>query len=209
MLENLMIEQPSRTIYLGADIDNGSVAETCSNLLKVIKYDIDGMNKYRNWEITPIDLYIQSFGGSVDDMWALIDIIESSQTPIFTYCSGYCMSSAALIFLAGHYRYMSKHSHIMFHQMSVGSYDKITDRKLTNKYLDEEHKEMMKYIKKHTKLGKKFFKRFDKNKEDIYLTSKECLKYGICDEIIKKSNLRKEVLSQIEASKNVNYDYIM
>ena len=195
--QNTQIQQLDRTIYLSGDVESSNVSDVCKQLLQIIKYDLDCLNKFRNYELQPINLYIQSFGGSVADMWAIIDIIESSQTPIFTYCSGYCMSAAALIFIAGHYRFMYKHSCIMFHQVSVGCFDKINDLTVKKEFLDKEHKRMIKYIKKHTDLDKSFFKRFDDNKEDIYLTAKECKKFNVCDKIAKNSKLRKEILKQL------------
>lgn len=193
----IQIQPPERTIYLSGDVQDSNISEACKQLLQIIKYDMDCLNKYRNYELLPINLYIQSFGGSVADMWAIIDIMETSQTPIFTYCSGYCMSAAALIFLAGHYRVMYNHSSMMLHQITAGCIDKINDMHIRQEFLDDEHKRIIKYIKKHTKLKKKFFKKFDQNKEDIYLNAKECLKYGICDKIVKKSGVRKEILEQL------------
>lgn len=192
--EQVMNQLADRIIYLSGDIDNNSIAKVSEQILKIIEIDNSGMRTYCNYKLIPIQLHIQSFGGNVDDMWALIDIIESSTTPIITICSGYCMSAAALIFMAGHARYMYKHSSLMLHQMSVGNGGKINDFTLDEKRFAKMHKDMMKYIKKHSKLGKKFFKRFDKAKEDVYLSAKKCLKYGICDEITDPSNLREEVL---------------
>lgn len=192
-----MMQQLDRDVYLCGDVESSNVAEVCKQILQIQKFDIDAFNKYKQYEILPINLYIQSFGGSIADMWALIDIIESSETPIFTYCTGYCMSAAALIFLAGHFRYMYKHSSLMLHQISVGSFDKINDMEIRQDFFEDQHHQTIKFIKKHTKLGKKFFKRFNNAKEDVYLTAKECLKFGVCDKIIEKSTIRKEIEAQL------------
>lgn len=203
------LEQNDRILYLSGDIDNCSVGETCKQLLSIIDIDRKGTEKYRHYDLKPIQLYVQSFGGSVNDMWALIDIIESSPTPIITYCSGYCMSAAALIFLAGHLRCMYKHSSIMFHQMTVGMVSKINDVHVTQEQMDEMHKDMVKYIKKHTKLKKKFFKKFNDQKEDVYLSPKKCLKYGICDEIIEEADWRERLLANIaEAEKEEQVEIV-
>ena len=191
---------PNRIIYLSSDIEVGNVSNVCKQILDVIAFDNAMLNKFRQYSIEPIQLHIQSFGGSIQDMWSIIDLIESSSTPIITFCSGYCMSAAALIFLAGHYRYMYKHSTIMFHQMFVGNGGKIRDFQLDQQNFDDMHKDMMKYIKKHTKLGKKFFNKFDKKKEDVHLSAKECLKSGVCDRIIKKSDNRDVMLELMQES---------
>lgn len=186
-----MNNAPSRIIYLTGDVEDTSIADVCKQIISISEFDSAMIYKYRQYEPQPIQLHIQSFGGSIHDMWALIDTIETSVTPVETYCSGYCMSAASLIFLAGHYRYMYKHSSMMFHQMSVGTWGKINDFRLEQSHFDSMHKDIIKYIKKHTKLDKKFFERFDKKKEDVYLTAKKCLKYGVCDCIVDETDNRK------------------
>lgn len=186
-----------RTLYLSADVNNQSIADICKQILSISEVDRKGTEKFRNYIINPIRLYIQSFGGSIYDMWALIDVIESSTTPVITYCTGYCMSAASLIFLAGHIRCMYKHSSIMFHQMTAGYWAKFNDIQIEQHQLEKLHKDMLKYIKKKTNLKGKFFKRIDDNKEDVYMTAKECLKFGVCDKIIEKSDLREVMLEQL------------
>lgn len=190
--------EPCRVLYLSGDIDSSNVSEIVKQIVNINAFDNAMISKYRMYDLKPIQLYIQSFGGSITDMWAVIDTIESSDTPIMTFCSGYCMSAAALIFIAGHYRYMSEHSSMMFHQMTVGNFDKINDFKLEQHRFDCMHKDMIKYIKKHTNLKKKFFKKFDKNKEDVYLDAKKCLKYGICDKILDKTDNRETMKQVVE-----------
>lgn len=73
-------------------------------------YAYKSANEYEFNKRDPIKLYINSCGGTIYDMWALIDAIQNSKTPIHTYCMGYAMSAAFDIFLAGHKRYCYKHS---------------------------------------------------------------------------------------------------
>ena len=192
--------QQDRIIYLSGDVADSTISDVCKKILDINDADVKGVSTLVKYEVMPIHLHIQSFGGSIPDMWALIDIIESSTTPVITYCSGYCMSAASLIFLSGHVRCMYKHSSIMFHQMSNFVYGKYNDVKLEQSELERLHKQMVKYIRKHTdleKTHKKFFKKFDELKQDIYFTPKECLRYGICDEIVSESGLRERCKKQL------------
>lgn len=191
------VQNDDRVIYLGNEVNNESISDVCKKILDINHIDQLGSDKFRNYPLRPIQLHVQSFGGSIHDMWALIDVIESSSTPIITYCTGYCMSAAALIFLAGHARFMYKHSCMMFHQIWTMNMGKINDVVLEQKQSEKMHKEIIKYIKKKTKLGDNFYKKFDKNKEDIYFTAKECLKKGICDKIIENTNYRDILLEQL------------
>lgn len=200
MIADNSVNLDDRILYLSADVNATSIADICKQILAIEEVDRKGLEKFRNYTINPIRLYVQSFGGSIYDMWSLIDIIEASQTPIITYCTGYCMSAAALIFLAGHIRVMYKHSTIMFHQMTAGYWAKFNDIQIEQKQLESMHKDMMKCIRKKTNLKDKFFKRIDDNKEDVYFTAKECIKHGICDKIAEKSDLRDVMLEQLNAS---------
>ena len=172
----------------------------CKKILDINHTDRVGLDKYRNYAMRPIELHVQSFGGSIYDMWSLIDVIESSNTPIITFCNGYCMSAAALIFLAEHYRIMYKHSAIMFHQLSSMTFGKMNDLIIEQAQTENLHKDMIKYIRKKTNLKKKFYKKYDKNKENIYMDSKKCLKFGVCDEIAEKSDWRNTLLEQMKQS---------
>lgn len=202
-MEQIMLDNQNlnddRILYLSSDVTSESISEICKQILSINETDRKGTEKFKNYVMKPIQLHVQSFGGSVYDMWALIDIIQSSNTPIITYCTGYCMSAASLIFLAGHYRYMYKHSSIMFHQVSSFTFGKVQDLTIHQSVLEDMHKQMIKYIKKHTGLKKSFYKKYDTGKEDVYMSSKECLKYGICDKIVEKFNWRDVLMEQLDA----------
>lgn len=201
-MDNIMeiTQQEDRILYLSKDIDSDSISDICKKILDINHTDRVGLDKYRNYAMRPIELHVQSFGGSIYDMWSLIDVIESSNTPIITFCNGYCMSAAALIFLAGHYRIMYKHSAIMFHQLSSVTFGKMNDLIIEQTQTENLHKDMIKYIRKKTNLKKKFYKKYDKNKENIYMDSKKCLKFGVCDEVAEKSDWRNTLLEQMKQS---------
>ena len=51
----------------------------------------------------------------------VVDVIERSPTPIYTYIDGYAASAATLISIAGHKRFMGKHSLMLLHELSGGN----------------------------------------------------------------------------------------
>ena len=125
--DNIYANTDERILFLSDDIDNESVGSITWNILRLIKSDDEKDKKEKDYRREPIKLYINSYGGSVYDMWGLIDIILNSKTPIYTYCTGYAMSAAFKIFLAGHKRYCYKHSTFMYHQMSCWRSGKYQD----------------------------------------------------------------------------------
>lgn len=117
-------------------------------------------------------------------MWGLIDIILNSKTPIYTYCTGYAMSAAFNIFLAGHKRYASKHSTFMYHQMSCVRWGKYQDLVEDREEMDYLNKKLEEYVIERTKLTQEKIDEIRTTKKDLYIHPNKALKYGIIDKIV-------------------------
>ena len=75
-----------RKIVLSDRIKDSTVKEVIEKILEINYRDCGCVAEYKEYEVEPIELYISSFGGSVYDGLALVDIIRNSNTPIHTYC---------------------------------------------------------------------------------------------------------------------------
>ncbi|MGN0106192.1 MAG: ClpP family protease, partial [Hominilimicola sp.] len=140
--------------------------------------------KIKDYKRKPIKIYISSNGGFVYDMWALIDIILTSKTPVYTYCTGYAMSAGLQIFLAGHKRYCSKHATFVYHQLSggvVGTYQSMAENMDESKYQQNAIEE---YVRSRTNITMKQLEEIRIKKHDVFIHSDEALDLGIVDEII-------------------------
>lgn len=182
--ENTYCNGENRLFYLSDDVDNSSIGQLCWSLLFLLQDDDKKEAKEKDFVREPIKLYINSYGGSVYDMWALIDIILNSKTPIHTYCTGYAMSAAFKIFLAGHKRFATKHANFMYHQMSCRREGKYQDLVEDRKQMDHLQKTIEEYVIERTKLTKEDMDDIRDKKKDFFIHSKEALKWGIVDEII-------------------------
>ena len=98
--DNSYANTDKKTLFLSDDVDNESIGKLTWSILQQIREDDEKDEKEKDYKREPIKLYINSYGGSVSDMWELIDVILNSKTPIYTYCTGYAMSAAFKIFLA-------------------------------------------------------------------------------------------------------------
>lgn len=130
----------------------------------------------------PIRLYIWSRGGDVDSMWSLIDTIELSGTPVYTVNVGMAESAAALIFLAGHRRYMLPRAHLMIHEGSakmVGDSVKVLD---ASENYRKTIQKMREYILSRTRISASVLGK-QKN-HDWEIDAKYCLEHGACEEIV-------------------------
>jgi ATP-dependent Clp protease protease subunit len=94
------------------------------SILEINEDDSEKEEIYKDWERTPIKLFINSYGGSVYDGLALIDVIKNSKTPVHTICVGSCMSMALWIWLSGIKRLVGERATLMFHDISTFAVDK-------------------------------------------------------------------------------------
>ena len=95
-----------REIYIFDEINNQMAKKT----IKKIK----SLNEDNS---LPIRIIINSPGGGIIDVYAIIDEMHKSESRIETLCQGSCMSSAALLLICGDtgYRYSTQSSIILIH----------------------------------------------------------------------------------------------
>lgn len=182
--ENVYCNGENRLFYLSDDVDNCSIGQLCWSLIFQLQEDDNKEEKEKNFTREPIKIYINSYGGSVYDMWALIDIMLNSKTPIHTYCTGYAMSAAFKIFLAGHKRFATKHATFMYHQMSCNRHGKYQDLVEDREQMDYLQKSIEEYVVERTNLTQADIDDIRDRKKDFYIHSKDAIKFGIVDEII-------------------------
>lgn len=182
--DNVLIDINERLFYISDFVDSASMGKMCFNLLCLLQQDNENEKEKKNFERKPIRIYVNSGGGDVYDMWALIDIIEKSKTPIYTYCTGYAMSAGFKIFLAGHKRFATRHATFMFHQMSSIESGKYQDLVEAKKELDFTNKQIEQYVIEKTNISQDYIDNIRKTKQDVYIHSDEALKLGFIDEIV-------------------------
>lgn len=103
-----------RKFYLNYDIEQVGIHDIARHILQINAEDRGIPREERK----PILLYVISNGGEVDSGFELIDIIESSETPVYTVNLGYQYSMGFLIGLAGHKRFATKNAKFLMHDGS-------------------------------------------------------------------------------------------
>lgn len=124
MSDNKYPEHKKRNLLLSNRISQSSVKDVIESVFEINEDDRQKEGIYKEWERTPIQLFINSYGGSVYDGLALIDVIKHSKTPVHTICVGSCMSMALWIWLAGAKRLVGERSTLMFHDLATFAVDK-------------------------------------------------------------------------------------
>lgn len=147
----------------------------------ILRWNIEDAGK-KPEERAPIWIYIMSPGGEVDIMWALVDAIKLSATPVYTVNVGTASSAAALIFIAGHQRFMTPNAKVMIHEGSAhfgGDAVKVMDFSESYK---KELKKMKEFIAANTGILPKQLNA--KRASDWELDSAFCLENKVCDRVI-------------------------
>lgn len=167
-----------RKLFLNTEIDQFSIADIVRHIMAYNKEDHGIPVEDRK----PIVLYVVSNGGDVDSGFELIDIIQSSKTPVYTVNLGYQYSMGFLIGLAGHKRYTTKNARFLMHDGSMGAIDsmaKLEDRLEFNRRCENRTKEYVLSVSKITEAE------YDaKRRVEWYMFAEEAKEKGFVDYII-------------------------
>lgn len=184
--EGRIVEDIENTnkIYFFSEIEDDQVFKLEKIILEKSYKIIDLHNRY-NIPIMPIELHINSNGGSIFPAFAASDLIANNFVPVHTYIKGIAASSATFLSLVGKKRFITERSFMMIHGMSSwlgNDFFKYHEIKNEQENADKFHKAMKDFYTKHTKIPPKRLNEI--LKQEVYFDSKECLKYGLVDEVI-------------------------
>jgi ATP-dependent Clp protease protease subunit len=169
-----------RNLVLSGEISE----ESAQNIIQHIS-DINE-DDFGKEERLPIQLKINSIGGSMYDGFAIIGAIESSETPVYTYGYGAIMSMALPILVSGVKRFAHPLTTFMYHECldTFGHYEKVS---ILKENLDETERVMEMYddhILSKTLFTKKQLDKVKKGKFDWYFDINEAIKYKVIDQVI-------------------------
>jgi len=143
----------------------------------------------RNLMKTPpknMKIIFNSPGGELPAAFSLIDIIKGSKVPVYTYGIGEISSCGLLAFISGKkgHRYITENTSILSHQFSWFSIGKEHELMAVKKEIVHTSKRITDHYIKCTGLSEKEVKKYLLPPEDVWLSAKEAVKYGIADEIV-------------------------
>ena len=177
-----------RKFYLNDGVDQESIHEIARHILQINAED-DGVPVE---ERKPIRVYIASNGGSVVDGFELIDVIESSVTPVYTIVLANAYSMGFLISLCGHKRFAMKSASFLHHDGSNLVWDsgtKAQDQMAFNKRFDDRIKA---YVISHSNITEDEYD--SKLRVEWYMFANEAKEKGFTDYIIGEDCALSEVI---------------
>lgn len=168
-------QQESRTVYLVGEVSEESINAAQQQILELAAMST-----------LPIYLVVSTYGGSVDEMFSLYDVINFVRCPIYTIGLGKIMSAGSLILASGQkgHRLLGKNARVMIHSLSagaMGSYFQILNEADELKRQQDLYIELM---SENTKMSKKQIETILNSKIDKYLTPQQAIEFGIIDSLM-------------------------
>ena len=169
-----------RCILWNDEIEDGFV-EIYQDILRWNKEDID--NGIKPEDTKPIRVYINSDGGSVSAVFAIIDLLLMSRTRVVTIGLGKCYSSGGLLLMAGQERLLLPNCTVLIHDGQSGSYGAIGKMLDNLEFTKELEVKIKNYILSRTTTSEE---EYDKNyRRDWWIFADDAVnKYHIADKIV-------------------------
>jgi ATP-dependent protease ClpP protease subunit len=170
------VDTDKRIIYFNDDVEQHSV----DRIIKALSF----------FEDTPsqsLELKVCSYGGSMDQMFALYDAIVTTKNKVITVGTG-CICSAAVILLAcGDERYVTENSMLMSHNaesIGVGNPATLLSQAKAFQAMEDRAWDL---LERHSNWTAKRWKESAQKKGEVWLTPAQMLKAGVIDGIRDKS----------------------
>ena len=165
------VDIKNRKVYIDEEIEDFSTGFVIRGLMAMIEKDNE----------KPIDIYVNSYGGSVYDGLALCDEIESLDVEVRTHVKGKIMSMALIIFICGDKRIASKRSSFMAHSLSHGTEGKLYETEVDVKEAKRLENELLEILGERSLKDKKYWTRKIRY-EDFYFDKDTAIELGMVDE---------------------------
>ena len=135
----------------------------------------------------PINLYINSPGGSVTAGLAIYDAMQYINAPVYTWCIGQAASMGALILSAGEkgHRHSLPHARIMIHQPSGQAVGQASDIRLQADEILRLRQDLNQILATHT--GKRVEEIEPAVERDKFMSAEEAKEFGIIDIVSTKT----------------------
>lgn len=163
-----------RIVFLGSPIDDDVANLIIAQLLFCEAEDPE----------KPINLYINSPGGSVTAGLAIYDTMQYVRPDVATICLGQAASMAAWLLAAGARgkRMALPNSRIMIHQPMGGFQGQATDVDIQAREILKLRQRMNEILAEH--VGKSVDQIAKDTERDYYLSGEEALAYGVIDQVV-------------------------
>ena len=158
---------------------NGQVEDHMANsiIAQLLFLDSEDHNK-------PIQMYINSPGGSVTAGMGIYDTMQHIKAPVHTTVLGLAASMGSILLIGGEigHRYALPNSEVLIHQPLGGAQGQATEIEIAAEHIKKTRTKLNTLIAERT--GQKLSKVKKDTDRDNWLTAEESLAYGLVDSIL-------------------------
>lgn len=169
-----------RKLFLNCDVSQSNVGDLIRHIMQYNREDEDaGLIPD---ERRPIFLYVSTRGGEVDAGYALIDVIRTSKTPVYTVNQGYAYSMGFLISIAGHIRFAMPNAKYLLHDGSSAVFDSSFKAQDRMDFYRRQEDRTREYVLENTSISAEEYD--SRTRIEWYFFADEAKQKGIVDYIV-------------------------
>lgn len=163
-----------RIVYLGTEIDDGVANTLIAQLLHLEAESAE----------LPIDVYINSPGGSVTAMLAVYDTMQYVSAPVATTCVGQAASSAAVLLAGGEpgRQALLPRARVVLHQPAAEGRGTVPDLILEAEEVERVRGQLEELLARDT--GRSVEQVRADTERNLVLTGEAAVAYGIVDRVL-------------------------
>lgn len=170
------IDIAGRRIFLHGDVDTESIGTAIRGLYLLADDDPK----------SPIELYVSSFGGDLEEAFALHDVTRTIKCPVHTVALGKCQSAAPLLVACGKksQRWAAENARFMLHDSHISEVEG-TPRQVDAYRREAEtlgaiyNRLLARYSNKNTQ----FWNRLHGRPVDQYFDAHQAVEWGLVDNL--------------------------
>ena len=163
-----------RIVLLGGEVNDDSANLIVAQLLFLQAQDPK----------KPVNMYINSPGGSVTAGLAIYDTMQFISCPVYTYCIGQAASMGAVLLTAGEkgHRFSLPNARIMIHQPWGGAEGKASDIEITCQEILRLKQKLNEILSSHS--GQPMENVVRDTDRDHFMSAEEACKWGLIDQVL-------------------------
>lgn len=171
----------ARHLILSDEISQSSVSAIIEKILAINEDDREKEATYVGYKAEPIYLFLNTNGGVIYDALALVDVIKTSVTKIYTVALGWTMSAGLLIFVNGHKRLIGPNATLMYHDVSGWVSDKTQGIINEVNEMSRLSELFVKHITENSIVEEEDLNSYIACKSEWYIPADEAIEYGLAD----------------------------
>ena len=171
-----------RSIMFVGDVTEEKAADLISALLVLSQTKDEDEERAED-----IKLYVNTYGGSADEMFAIYDVMNfcKQHCDIQTIGLGKVMSAGTLLLAAGTKgkRYLGAHSRVMLHAVNGGHVGELHNLQNEMEQMSSLQESYIQAMSNETSMTKRQIQTLINRKVNVYLSSEEAIEKGLADEV--------------------------